>query len=199
MTALDRWRNYIKSHDKSHDDKALWDLLHPDAVFESPVVHTPQRGREITFKYLASAGKVLGGPSLSPQLPDDQTRPASGRAARSSPYGFASCSPISRCSKLIALSGRTITLKCVIRLPSALKVIMSTPLILIPSISVSNSSTTPLSLRHSPTYLKFGPPITLSAVVRYLNTMSRPRCAVCTTGLSNTASGCSRSRTVLSS
>jgi hypothetical protein len=36
-------------------------MLHPDAVFESPVVHTPQRGREIVFKYLKSAGKVLGG------------------------------------------------------------------------------------------------------------------------------------------
>jgi hypothetical protein len=64
MTALGRWRDYIESHDKSHDDRALWDLLHPDAVFESPVVHTPQRGREITFKYLATAGKVLGGPSF---------------------------------------------------------------------------------------------------------------------------------------
>ncbi len=64
MTALDRWRDYIESHDKSHDHRALWDLLHPDAVFESPVVHTPQRGREITFKYLATAGKVLGGPSF---------------------------------------------------------------------------------------------------------------------------------------
>ncbi len=60
MTALDRWRDYITSH----DDRALWDLLHPDAVFESPVVHTPQRGREITFKYLATAGKVLGEPSF---------------------------------------------------------------------------------------------------------------------------------------
>jgi len=60
MTALDQWRDYMKSH----DHKALWDLLHPDAVFESPVVHTPQRGREITFKYLATAGKVLGGPSF---------------------------------------------------------------------------------------------------------------------------------------
>jgi hypothetical protein len=60
MTALDRWRDFIKSHDR----EALWDLLHPNAVFESPVVHTPQRGREITFKYLASAGKVLGGPGF---------------------------------------------------------------------------------------------------------------------------------------
>ena len=39
-------------------------MLHPDAVFESPVVHTPQRGREITFKYLTGAGKVLGGPGF---------------------------------------------------------------------------------------------------------------------------------------
>jgi hypothetical protein len=60
MTAIDRWRDYMKSHDRA----ALWDLLHPDAVFESPVVHTPQRGREITFKYLASAGKVLGDPGF---------------------------------------------------------------------------------------------------------------------------------------
>ena len=57
MAGLDKWYGYMKSHDHS----ALWDLLHPDAVFESPVVHTPQRGREITFKYLSSAEKVLGG------------------------------------------------------------------------------------------------------------------------------------------
>src|SRR4051794_4168339 len=61
MTGLDRWYGYIKSHDRA----ALWDLLHPDAVFESPVVHTPQRGRDISFKYLASADKVLGGPGFA--------------------------------------------------------------------------------------------------------------------------------------
>jgi hypothetical protein len=61
MTGLDKWYGYMKSHDTA----ALWDLLHPDAVFESPVVHTPQRGRDITFKYLASAEKVLGGPGLA--------------------------------------------------------------------------------------------------------------------------------------
>jgi hypothetical protein len=59
-TGLSEWYAYTKSH----DDRALWDLLHPDAVFESPVVHTPQRGRDITFKYLSSAGKVLGGPGF---------------------------------------------------------------------------------------------------------------------------------------
>jgi ketosteroid isomerase-like protein len=60
ITALDKWYGYMKSHDQA----ALWDLLHPDAVFESPVVHTPQRGRDITFKYLASAEQVLGGPGF---------------------------------------------------------------------------------------------------------------------------------------
>ena len=57
MTVLDKWYGYVKSHDRA----ALWDLLHPDVVFESPVVHAPQRGREITFKYLVGAEKVLGG------------------------------------------------------------------------------------------------------------------------------------------
>jgi len=61
MTALDSWLNFVKTHDHA----ALWALLHPDAVFESPVVHTPQRGRDITFKYLESAGRMLGGPSFS--------------------------------------------------------------------------------------------------------------------------------------
>jgi hypothetical protein len=60
MTALAKWYGYIKSHDHA----ALWDLLHPDAVFESPVVHAPQRGRDITFKYLSSAEKILGGPGF---------------------------------------------------------------------------------------------------------------------------------------
>src|SRR6476646_1117945 len=61
MAGLAKWYAYMKSHDRA----ALWDLLHPDAVFESPVVHTPQRGRDITFKYLSSAVKVLGGPGFA--------------------------------------------------------------------------------------------------------------------------------------
>ena len=59
-TGLEKWHGFIRSQDRA----ALWDLLHPDAVFESPVVHTPQRGRDITFKYLVGATKVLGGPGF---------------------------------------------------------------------------------------------------------------------------------------
>lgn len=69
MTGLDKWYDYMKSQDRAGDRAGaratLWDLLHPDAVFESPVVHTPQRGRDITFKYLSSAEKVLGGPGFT--------------------------------------------------------------------------------------------------------------------------------------
>ena len=60
LPALDSWYAYMVSHDHA----ALWDLLDPGAVFESPVVHTPQRGRDIAFKYLAGAEQVLGGPGF---------------------------------------------------------------------------------------------------------------------------------------
>jgi len=60
-TGLDKWHAYIESNDTA----LLWDLLHPDAVFESLVVHTPQRGRDVTFKYLSSALAVLNTPAFT--------------------------------------------------------------------------------------------------------------------------------------
>ena len=56
-TALDHWHDYM--HTPSAE--SLSAMLDDDVVFESPVVHTPQRGKDITFKYLWSAAKVLGG------------------------------------------------------------------------------------------------------------------------------------------
>lgn len=61
MPGLEKWYGLMKSHDHA----ALRELLHPDAVFESPVVHAPQRGRDIVFKYLAAAEQVLGGPGFT--------------------------------------------------------------------------------------------------------------------------------------
>ena len=58
--ALETWHVYAASHDEA----VLWGLLHPDAIFESPVVHSPQRGREITHAYLSAALKVLGNQSF---------------------------------------------------------------------------------------------------------------------------------------
>lgn len=54
---LQRWYDYVAMH----DDAALADMLAEDVVFYSPVVHTPQIGKAITFAYLSAAGKVLGG------------------------------------------------------------------------------------------------------------------------------------------
>jgi hypothetical protein len=44
---------------KQRDARGLDDLLADDAVFHSPVVHTPQVGKAITKKYLAAAFQVL--------------------------------------------------------------------------------------------------------------------------------------------
>lgn len=50
-------------------------LLHPDVVFYSPVVFTPQEGRDITKLYLMAAGMTLPGDSSTddePAEPSDQ-------------------------------------------------------------------------------------------------------------------------------
>jgi SnoaL-like domain len=42
------------------DAATIASVLHENCVFESPVVHKPQRGKAITTAYLASASQVLG-------------------------------------------------------------------------------------------------------------------------------------------
>ncbi|NVJ98482.1 MAG: nuclear transport factor 2 family protein [Alphaproteobacteria bacterium] len=54
---LRRWYDFVETH----DDKALSDMLADDVVFHSPVVHTPQEGKALTYMYLSAAGRVLGG------------------------------------------------------------------------------------------------------------------------------------------
>ncbi len=55
--AIERWREIAKSRDPA----GLESLLADEVVFQSPVVHTPQRGKAITLKYLTAATLVLGG------------------------------------------------------------------------------------------------------------------------------------------
>ena len=54
--AIARWKTIAHSRDAAELDALLAD----DVVFTSPVVHTPQRGKAITTKYLAAALAVLG-------------------------------------------------------------------------------------------------------------------------------------------
>ena len=60
MTGIDAWHAYIGTGDRT----ALHELLDPDATFDSPIVHTTQRGREMTEAYLHAAATVLGGPDF---------------------------------------------------------------------------------------------------------------------------------------
>lgn len=55
---LAAWHAYMAD---GGDPQALHDLLAEDAVFHSPVVHTPQAGRDKVFAYLHAASHVLGG------------------------------------------------------------------------------------------------------------------------------------------
>ena len=55
---LAAWHAYMAA---GGDPQALRALLAEDAVFHSPVVHTPQEGRDKVFAYLHAASHVLGG------------------------------------------------------------------------------------------------------------------------------------------
>jgi len=57
---IDTWHALVRSHDSSGLDALLAD----DAVFASPVVHTPQRGKTLTRAYLTAAFQVFFNPSF---------------------------------------------------------------------------------------------------------------------------------------
>ena len=56
---LELWHRYLGG-DGGVD---LDDLLHDDVTFWSPIVFSPQQGKEITKLYLTAAGSTLGGGS----------------------------------------------------------------------------------------------------------------------------------------
>ena len=58
MNAIEKWHEIMKG-DSSEAPNKLDDLLHDDVVFYSPVVYTPQRGKEITKLYLSAASGVF--------------------------------------------------------------------------------------------------------------------------------------------
>jgi hypothetical protein len=57
---IERWHKVI-----SGDTAGLDDLLADDVVFHSPVVFTPQQGKDITKLYLGAAVNTLGGGATS--------------------------------------------------------------------------------------------------------------------------------------
>ena len=59
-SVMSAWHHVVSSRDPA----ALSRLLADDVVFHSPVVHTPQRGKAITFQYLMGALQVLNNASF---------------------------------------------------------------------------------------------------------------------------------------
>ncbi len=57
---LEIWHRLVRTQDPS----GLHALLAEDAVFHSPVVHTPQRGRAVAEKYLGAAFAVFFNPTF---------------------------------------------------------------------------------------------------------------------------------------
>lgn len=60
MANIDAWHAVVKSR----DNQALSDLIADDAVFHSPLVHTPQAGKALTTGYLTAALHVLANDSF---------------------------------------------------------------------------------------------------------------------------------------
>ncbi|HIF97529.1 MAG TPA: nuclear transport factor 2 family protein [Myxococcales bacterium] len=54
---IENWHKYLKGQLPG----GLDELLAEDVIFYSPVVYTPQEGREITKLYLAAAASTFGG------------------------------------------------------------------------------------------------------------------------------------------
>nr|WP_298931763.1 nuclear transport factor 2 family protein [uncultured Erythrobacter sp.] len=60
-TALARWHQVAENGSKPSE---LTAIMREDAVFHSPVVHTPQEGRPIVVAYLSAASQTLGNDSF---------------------------------------------------------------------------------------------------------------------------------------
>jgi len=58
MKAVEKWHDIMKNPGSNISEK-LDEILDDDVVFYSPVVFTPQKGKEITKLYLAAAGGVI--------------------------------------------------------------------------------------------------------------------------------------------
>ena len=57
---IDTWHRLVRTHDAS----GLATLLADDAVFHSPLVHSPQRGKKLAAGYLGAAFHVFFNPSF---------------------------------------------------------------------------------------------------------------------------------------
>jgi len=62
VKGLEHWHAVIGSGSRPEELAAI---IREDAVFHSPVVHTPQKGRDLVVAYLSAAGQTLGNDSFT--------------------------------------------------------------------------------------------------------------------------------------
>jgi hypothetical protein len=60
MNAIKEWHEIVKSGNTEN----LSSIIDSDCIFYSPVVFTPQKGKELTIKYLSAAALVFGDDSF---------------------------------------------------------------------------------------------------------------------------------------
>jgi len=70
MSAVEKWYEVMKSSDMDKLD----DLLAEEVVFYSPVVYTPQKGKDITKMYLMAAGGVFGEGTKDPMSDSNKSQ-----------------------------------------------------------------------------------------------------------------------------
>ncbi|MBV7258570.1 nuclear transport factor 2 family protein [Erythrobacter crassostreae] len=61
QSALARWHQVAANGSQPNE---LTAIMREDAIFHSPVVHTPQEGRSIVVAYLSAASQTLGNDSF---------------------------------------------------------------------------------------------------------------------------------------
>jgi hypothetical protein len=66
---IEKWHKYLSGQ----LPEGLDALLAEDVTFYSPVVYTPQKGREVTKLYLAAAARTFGGDEDRDAAPKDGT------------------------------------------------------------------------------------------------------------------------------
>lgn len=64
MSAAGGLANWHRAMERGNRPEDLARIIREDAVFHSPVVHTPQRGRALVVAYLAAAAQTLGNDSF---------------------------------------------------------------------------------------------------------------------------------------
>lgn len=77
-TTVARWHQFLRGE----LDGGLDALLHQDCVFLSPIVFTPQKGRDLTAMYLNAAAATFSAGAPAASSPREGSQPVAGRSFR---------------------------------------------------------------------------------------------------------------------